>query len=68
MRFIRLAEAFEKIEATTKRLEMTSLLVDLIKETSIDEIGKVVYLIQGKLYPDYMGIELGLGKSSSQRL
>jgi len=62
MKFIRLAEAFEKIDATTKRLEMTSLLVDLIKETSIDEIGKVVYLIQGKLYPDYMGIELGLAE------
>jgi DNA ligase-1 len=62
MKFIRLAEAFEKIEATTKRLEMTGLLVDLIKDTSIDEIGKVVYLIQGKLYPDYMGVELGLAE------
>lgn len=62
MKFIKLAEVFEKIEATTKRLEMTSLLVDLIKETSKDEIGKVAYLIQGKLYPDYMGIELGLAE------
>jgi DNA ligase-1 len=62
MKFIKLAEAFEKIEATTKRLEITSLLVDLIRETSKDEIGKVAYLIQGKLYPDYMGIELGLAE------
>jgi DNA ligase-1 len=62
MKFIKLAEAFETIEATTKRLEMTSLLVDLIKETSRDEVGKVAYLIQGKLYPDYMGIELGLAE------
>lgn len=62
MKFIRLAEVFEKIEATSKRLEMTSLLVDLIKETSSDEVGKVAYLIQGKLYPDYMGIELGLAE------
>jgi DNA ligase-1 len=62
LKFIRLAEVFEKIEATSKRLEMTSLLVDLIKETSSDEVGKVAYLIQGKLYPDYMGIELGLAE------
>jgi DNA ligase-1 len=41
---------------------MTSLLVDLIKETPKDEISKVVYLIQGKLYPDYVGVELGLAE------
>jgi DNA ligase-1 len=60
MKFIKLAEVFEQIEGTTKRLEMTSLLVDLIKETPKEEIGKVAYLIQGKLYPDYEGVELGL--------
>lgn len=62
MKFSQVAGIFEKIEATTKRLEMTSLLVDLIKETPKDEIGKVVYLIQGKLYPDYLGVELGLAE------
>ena len=41
---------------------MTSLLVGLLKQTSADEIGKVVYLLQGKLYPDYEGIELGLAE------
>ena len=62
MKFARLAEVFEQVEATTKRLEMTSLLVDLIKTTPVQEISKVVYLLQGKLYPDYLGIELGLAE------
>ena len=62
LKFATLADVFEQIEATTKRLEMTSLLVDLIKQTPKDEIGKVVYLLQGKLYPDYMGIELGVAE------
>ncbi len=62
LKFSEVANVFEKIEATTKRLEMTSLLVDLIKETPKDEISKVVYLIQGKLYPDYVGVELGLAE------
>jgi DNA ligase-1 len=62
MRFVKLAEVFEKIEATTKRLEMTKMLVDLIHETPKDEIAKVAYLMQGKLYPDYMGIELGVAE------
>lgn len=62
MKFIEVANAFEKIEATTKRLEMTSLLVELIKATPKDEIGIIVYLLQGKLYPDYVGVELGLAE------
>jgi len=62
LKFSQVADLFEKIEATTKRLEMTSFLVDLIKETPKDEIGKVVYLLQGKLYPDYVGVELGLAE------
>ena len=62
MRFIELANAFEEIDATTKRLEITSLLVDLIRKTPKDEIGRVVYLLEGKLYPDYEGVELGLAE------
>ena len=62
LKFSEVANAFERIEATTKRLEMTSLLVDLIKETPKEEVSKVVYLIQGKLYPDYVGVELGLAE------
>ena len=62
LKFLELATVFEKIEATTKRLEMTSLLVDLVKKTPPEEIRKVVYLLQGKLYPDYEGVELGLAE------
>jgi len=56
------AEAYEKIEGTTKRLEMTDYLVDLLKKTPPDLIDKVVYLTQGKLYPDYMGVEIGIAE------
>jgi len=62
VKFLELATVFEKIDATTKRLEMTSLLVELIQKTPAEEIRKVVYLLQGKLYPDYEGVELGLAE------
>jgi len=62
MKYERLAEVFEEIESTSKRLEMTALLVTLIKETPVDIIDQVVYLMQGKLYPDYVGIELGIAE------
>jgi DNA ligase-1 len=57
-----IADAYERIEATTKRLEMTDLLVDLLKTTPKDIIAKVVYLTQGKIYPDFVGIEIGVAE------
>jgi DNA ligase-1 len=57
-----IADAYEKIEATTKRLEMTDLLVELLNKTPKDSISKVVYLTQGKLYPDFMGVEMGVAE------
>lgn len=48
------------MEKTTKRLELTDHLVMLFKSTTRELIDKVIYLIQGKLYPDYEGVELGI--------
>ena len=62
MRYAVIAEAYEKIEATTKRLEMTDLLVDLLKNTPKDVIDKVVYLTQGKIYPDFISLEIGIAE------
>ncbi|HSQ48110.1 MAG TPA: ATP-dependent DNA ligase, partial [Candidatus Deferrimicrobiaceae bacterium] len=57
-----IADSYEKIEATTKRLEMTEYLVDLLKKTPKEAIPRVVYLTQGKLYPDFVGIEMGVAE------
>ena len=62
MDYVTIADAYEKIEATTKRLEMTSLLVELLKATPKDMISKVVYLTQGKIYPDFEGVEIGVAE------
>ena len=60
MRFSIIVEIFEMMEKTTKRLELTDHLVMLFKSTTRELIDKVIYLIQGKLYPDYEGVELGI--------
>jgi len=57
-----IADTYEKIEATTKRLEMTDLLVDLLRKTPQNIIAKVVYLTQGKIYPDFVGVEIGVAE------
>jgi len=67
LRYSLIAEVYEEIEATTKRLEMTDLLVKLLKQTSENLIDKVVYLTQGKLYPDFAGIEIGIAEKLAIR-
>jgi DNA ligase-1 len=62
MEFARVVDVYERIEATTKRLEMTSLLVELLRSTPREDLDKVVYLTQGRIHPDYLGIELGLAE------
>ena len=58
----KLVDTFESMEETKSRLALTDHLVSLIKNTSPDVIDKVIYLIQGKLRPDYEGIELGIAE------
>lgn len=67
MNYAIIADAYEKIEATTKRLEMTSLLVELLKATPKSEIAKVVYLTQGKIYPDFVDIQIGVAEKLAVR-
>jgi DNA ligase-1 len=67
MKYSLMADAYEKIEATTKRLEMTDYLVDFLIKTPKDIIDKVAYLTQGKLYPDFLGIEIGVAEKLAIR-
>ncbi|RLE51683.1 MAG: ATP-dependent DNA ligase [Candidatus Methanomethylicota archaeon] len=67
MEYSVIVDVYEKIEATTKRLEMTDLLVSLLSKTPKEIIDKVIYLTQGKLYPDYVGIELGIAEKLAMR-
>ncbi len=67
MQYSIIAETFEMMEKTTKRLELTDYLVKLLKSTPSELIDKVVYLIQGKLYPDYEGVELGIADKLALR-
>jgi len=62
LKYAIIADSYAKIEATTKRLEMTDLLVDLLKRTPKQVIDKVVYLTQGRIYPDFVGVEIGVAE------
>jgi len=67
MEFSILADTFSKMEKTTKRLELTQQLVELFQKTPQEVISRIVYLLQGKLRPDFEGIELGVGEKLAIR-
>jgi DNA ligase-1 len=62
LEYATIADAYEKIGATTKRLEMTDLLVNLLASTPKELVDKVAYLTQGRVYPDFVGIEIGVAE------
>lgn len=59
MLFSRFSEYLNQMTETSKRLELKSILSSLFLESGSD-IKKTVYLIQGKIAPDYEGKEIGL--------
>lgn len=60
MTFAYLAQFFEKLEATSSRLTLIEILSNLFRKTSPDEIGKVTYLLQGRIAPFFAPIEIGM--------
>lgn len=67
MKFSIISDAFQQMEATSKRLELTDILVKLIQEIPEDVIAKAIYLIQGKLRPNFEGVELGIAEKLVMR-
>ncbi len=62
MEFRKLASYLEKLEKTSSRLEITSILTDLFKVSTVGEIDKVAYLSLGVLAPNYEGVLLNLAE------
>ena len=63
MHFDTLVETYNKLESTTKRLEMTDILTDLFRIADPEEIDKIIYMTQGKIHPDWKGEpEIGMAE------
>ncbi|MHA1800062.1 MAG: ATP-dependent DNA ligase [Candidatus Helarchaeota archaeon] len=66
MEYSVLANTYEKLDKTSKRLEMIDILVELFKQTPPQIIDKVIYLTQGKLYPEWSeNPELGIAEKTA---
>jgi DNA ligase-1 len=60
MRFQDLAAFFERLEATSKRLEMGDILADLFRQAAPGDIAPIIYMSQGRLLPAFHGLEIGM--------
>ena len=67
MEFSIIAEIFERMENTTKRIELTNLLVELLKKIPKKIIPNAVYLLQGIIRPNFEGVELGVAEKLAIR-
>jgi len=67
MEFSIISELFEMMEKTTKRIELTNILVELLKKTPKKIIPNVVYLLQGIIRPNFEGVELGIAEKLAIR-
>ncbi|MCL2318266.1 MAG: ATP-dependent DNA ligase [Methanomassiliicoccaceae archaeon] len=60
MLYSEIADVFDRLESTSSRLEMTSILSDFFKNVDPSSLREVVYLSQGRLHPDFHTAELGM--------
>jgi DNA ligase-1 len=57
-----LSRYFERLEQTTKRLEMFAILAELFAGADPGEIAPLIYLTQGELLPSFRGVQIGMSE------
>jgi DNA ligase-1 len=67
MLYREVTEFYEKVEGTSKRLEITAYLVDLLKKAGCEEVANVVYMTHGKLFPDFYPEKIGMAEKMAIR-
>lgn len=59
-----LVEVYERLEATTKKLEKAKILADLFKKSGKDELEIIVNLVQGSVFPQWDARKIGFSSRS----
>lgn len=62
MKFSKLTKTFEKLDSTRKRLELTDIVAEFIKDTEEYLLPTVCRFVQGKIFPAWSEQELGVAE------
>jgi DNA ligase-1 len=60
MRYSELADIYEKLEGTSKKLEKAKIIAELLKAAPTELLPKLVLLLNGRVYPIWGAVELGV--------
>jgi DNA ligase-1 len=60
MKYSDLCEIYEALEAHSSRLEKTEILSEFLKKLKHEKNKEIVYLLQGRIFPDYDEREIGI--------
>jgi len=60
MEYGKLVELYQKLEATTKKLEMTDILAEFLKGVEPEVLPEVILLTMGRIFPEWEQKEVGV--------
>jgi DNA ligase 1 len=60
MQYSILADTYDKLEKTSGKLEKTRIIAELLKETSAEDLERVVLLLNGSVFPAWSAQEIGV--------
>lgn len=60
MDYSTLVEIYEKLGKTTKRLEKTAIIAELLSETKTEEADKITLLLNGRIFPEWSEEKIGI--------
>jgi len=60
MHYSKLVKIYEKLEATTKRLDHIHTISEFLKDVSIEELGTAILLLEGRVFPRWDEKDVGM--------
>ncbi len=65
MNYLKLCNIYEQLEQNPSRLKKTEILGDFLKTLKHEKNKEIIYLIQGRVWPDYEEKEFGISQQLS---
>jgi len=60
MKYINLVEVYQKLDSTTKRLEKTYFISELLRKMPVEDLSRITLLLQGKIFPPWDERKIGV--------
>jgi DNA ligase-1 len=60
MDYSSLVDVYENLSKTSKRLEKTAIIAQLLRETKTEEAGRITLLLNGRIFPEWSEEKIGV--------